>query len=72
MGKLESLKDIDLFSWYLFKKMKDKTVKPFKLVRCGKNNLVPMIISDKVASFKAKDEENNGSIKFYNDFAPIG
>ena len=47
MGKLEILKDIDFFSWYLYSKMKDQTIMPFRLVKQSESFSIPVIISDK-------------------------
>lgn len=47
MGKLEVFKDVDFFSWYLYSKMKDNTISPFKLIKASDSLSIPVIVSDK-------------------------
>ena len=39
-GMVESFKEVHFFSWLLIKKMHDKTLKPYKVLNLGENNLV--------------------------------
>ena len=47
IGKLEWFKEIHFFSWFLIKKMQDKQLRMFKLVKIGRNYIAPVQIADK-------------------------
>ncbi len=64
LGKLEILKDIDFFSWYLYSKMKDSTLHKFKLVKISKALSIPVLIDKSVLI--------TGPIKTNVYFEPIG
>jgi len=42
LAKIESFKDVDFFSWFLMSKIKDKSLKPYKVIKVGKNMLIPI------------------------------
>jgi hypothetical protein len=49
IGKLEWFKAVHFFSWLLLKKMQDKTLRAFRVVKIGDGMLVPVLIEDKEA-----------------------
>lgn len=49
LGKLEWFKSLHFFSWYLLKKMQDKSLKTFKLLKLGSNMLVPVQVPERDA-----------------------
>jgi hypothetical protein len=49
IGKLEWFKDIHFFSWFLLKKMQDKSLRSFKIIKIGEGSLVPVQVEDKSA-----------------------
>jgi hypothetical protein len=51
-GMVECFKEVHFFSWLLLKKMHDKTLKAYKVVRLGDNNLCIVQVEDKQAEVK--------------------
>lgn len=49
---VECFKDVHFFSWLLLKKMHDKTLKAYKVVRLGDSNLCTVQVEDKQAEVK--------------------
>jgi hypothetical protein len=64
IGKLEWFKEIHFFSWLLLKKMQDKTLKMFKIVKVGTSVLAPVQVSDR----QTKVELSGPEVNFY----PLG
>lgn len=51
-GMIECFKEVHFFSWLLLKKMHDKTLKAYKVVRLGDSNLCSVQVEDKQAEVK--------------------
>ena len=49
IGGLMWFKDLHFFSWLLLKKMQDKSLKQFKIVKIGPGLLFPVQVTDKSA-----------------------
>ena len=47
IGKVEWFKEMHFFSWLLLKKMQDKTLKMFKVVKLGENFLAAVQVDSK-------------------------
>lgn len=59
IGKLEWFKDVHFFSWFLLKKMQDKTLRQFKVIKIGEGMQVPIQVSEKGAQILLNGDKIN-------------
>jgi hypothetical protein len=56
IGRLEWFRNLHFFSWLLLKKVQDKTLKQFKLIKIGDGGLVyPVQVADRQAIVKVEE-----------------
>jgi hypothetical protein len=62
LGKLSCFSSLHFFSWLLLKKMQDKSLKAYKLVKLGENLIFPVQVSDKVAKIEVEGSSEGASM----------
>ena len=58
IGRLMWFRDINFFSWMLLKKMQDKSLKQFKVIKLSPGMLFPVQVSDKTAKVQVEKDDN--------------